>query len=129
MNLIRKIRKEHRLTQGDFGHLFGVTGSHISKIEKGQSYPHDELLDQIAEYFSISQDELKKSIYTRTAIDEQTTLSYKLRYEVSCTERKRLQEELRQLREQNDALEERLKTFREAQPGINLVPKDIIKES
>lgn len=113
MNLIRKIRKEHRLTQGDFGHLFGVTGSHISKIEKGQSYPHDELLEQISLYFNISSEELKKSIYTHKIINEGTSMSYKLRYEVSCNERKQLQEELQRLQEQNEILQQKIINLRE----------------
>lgn len=35
--LIKEVRKEKKLTQGDLGDLIGVTKSHISKLENGTS--------------------------------------------------------------------------------------------
>ena len=45
---IKKYRKEHRLTQEEFGDLFGVSPQAVSKWEKGVCYPDITLLPDIA---------------------------------------------------------------------------------
>ncbi|MBQ7846935.1 MAG: helix-turn-helix transcriptional regulator [Clostridia bacterium] len=46
---IKIYRKNHHLTQEEFGTLFGVSPQAISKWEKGDCYPDITLLPDIAE--------------------------------------------------------------------------------
>ena len=55
---ILKYRKEHNLSQGEFGKLLGVSAFAVSKWERGYAYPDLPLLVPIAELFSVSIDEL-----------------------------------------------------------------------
>ena len=58
-NQILSIRKEHRLTQEEFGRLFYVTRQTVSNWEKGRSYPDLQVLVDMSDRFQISLDTLK----------------------------------------------------------------------
>lgn len=53
---IKQLRKEHDLTQEQFGNLFGVVKSTVSMYESNKSIPDDEMKKKIAEYFNVSLD-------------------------------------------------------------------------
>ena len=55
---IRRKRAERNLTQEEVATHLGVSFQTVSKWERGESYPDIELLPAIANYFSISIDEL-----------------------------------------------------------------------
>ena len=56
--LILKYRKEHRLTQGEFGELLGVSAFAVSKWERELCYPDIFLLADISNLLGISTDAL-----------------------------------------------------------------------
>jgi transcriptional regulator with XRE-family HTH domain len=56
--LILKYRKEHRLTQGEFGELLGVSAFAVSKWERELCYPDIFLLADISNLLGISTDVL-----------------------------------------------------------------------
>ncbi|MBQ4121383.1 MAG: helix-turn-helix transcriptional regulator [Clostridia bacterium] len=55
---ILKYRKEHRLTQGEFGELLGVSAFAVSKWEREFCYPDIFLLPSISELIGVSIDEM-----------------------------------------------------------------------
>ena len=55
---ILKYRKEHRLTQGEFGELLGVSSQAVSKWEREICYPDIFLLPVISDLLGISIDEM-----------------------------------------------------------------------
>ena len=59
-NQIAAIRKEHRLTQEEFGGLFHVTRQAVSNWENQKSYPDLQILVEISDRFEISLDILLK---------------------------------------------------------------------
>ena len=56
--LILKYRKEHHLTQGEFGELLGVSAFAVSKWERELCYPDIFLLADISNLLGISTDVL-----------------------------------------------------------------------
>ena len=61
---ILKYRKEHRLTQGEFGELLGVSTQAISKWERKLCYPDIFLLPDISKLIDVSVDELLGKVTT-----------------------------------------------------------------
>ena len=59
-NQILNIRKEHQLTQEEFGKLFHVTRQTVSNWENGKSYPELQILVSISDQFDVSLDTLLK---------------------------------------------------------------------
>ena len=57
---ILKYRKEHRLTQGEFGELLGVSTQAVSKWERELCYPDIFLLPDISNLIGVSIDEMMK---------------------------------------------------------------------
>lgn len=55
---LRFLRTRHGLTVRELGHAVGVSDSHISRMEKGQSLPTITLAFKIAQYFNVSLDDL-----------------------------------------------------------------------
>lgn len=55
---IKTLRKKHKLTQDEFGDLFGVTRSSVSKWELDKSEPTFYTVQKIAEFFNVSVEEL-----------------------------------------------------------------------
>ena len=51
-------RKEHGLSQGEFGALLGVSGVAVSKWEREVCYPDIFLLARLSEILDISIDEM-----------------------------------------------------------------------
>lgn len=59
-NQILSIRKEHQLTQAEFGKLIHVTRQTVSNWENGKSYPEQQILVSISDQFDVSLDTLLK---------------------------------------------------------------------
>ena len=57
---ILNYRKEHRLTQGEFGELLGVSPQAVSKWEREICYPDIFLIPAISDLIGISIDEMMK---------------------------------------------------------------------
>ena len=57
-NEIQRIRKEHCLTQEEFGGIFHVTRQAVSHWENGKTYPDLQTLVEISSRFGISLDAL-----------------------------------------------------------------------
>lgn len=55
---IKKIRKEHHMTQAEFASKYGVTYQAVSNWEHGKNLPDIALLKQISSDFNVSIDEL-----------------------------------------------------------------------
>ncbi len=55
---ILKYRKEHGLTQGEFGELFGVSAFAVSKWERELCYPDLFLLPDLSDLIGVSIDEM-----------------------------------------------------------------------
>ena len=55
---ILNYRREHRLTQGEFGELLGVSTQAVSKWEREICYPDIFLLPDISELIGISIDDM-----------------------------------------------------------------------
>ena len=55
---IKAYRRQHALTQAEFGQLLGVSAQAISKWENGSAIPESDKLIALATYFSVSLDEL-----------------------------------------------------------------------
>ncbi|MCT4662937.1 MAG: helix-turn-helix domain-containing protein [Tissierellales bacterium] len=55
---IKLLRKEKKLTQSEFGKIFGIAKSTVSMYENGNSSPDDELKIKIADHFNVSVDYL-----------------------------------------------------------------------
>lgn len=56
--IIKKLRLENDITQDMLANAIGITPQAISRWESEVAYPDIELLPQIADYFSVSIDEL-----------------------------------------------------------------------
>lgn len=55
---IKTLREAHKLTQSEFGELFGIVKSTVSSYEHGNSTPDDSIKVAICNYFDISMDYL-----------------------------------------------------------------------
>lgn len=51
---IKRVRKEHKLTQEQFGKTVGYSKVHIHYIEAGKVTPSNELLKHVADAFNVS---------------------------------------------------------------------------
>ena len=56
--ILKKLRKENNLTQDALASAVGVTPQAISRWESESGYPDIELLPALADFFSVSTDEL-----------------------------------------------------------------------
>lgn len=55
---IRRLRKEHNLTQETLADFLGVSFQTVSKWERGENYPDIAMLPEIASFFKVSVDSL-----------------------------------------------------------------------
>lgn len=62
-NLIKKIRKDNKLTQQDFAKKYGVTYQAVSKWENGKNIPDIALLKEICNDYNIDINELLDNNY------------------------------------------------------------------
>ena len=65
-NNLRNLRKKHNLTQTEFGKIFNIDRSTVSKWERDDYKPNVETLTEIAKFFKVTVDELtgvKKNSY------------------------------------------------------------------
>ena len=55
---LKKLRRKHKITQGELASILAVTPQAISRWEKGTAYPQVDHFVRIAQYFSVSIGEL-----------------------------------------------------------------------
>ena len=53
MNMIKKLRKDMRLSQSDFASILGVKQNTVSNWENNKSFPDLETIEQISEKLGI----------------------------------------------------------------------------
>lgn len=85
-NQISKIRKEHQLTQEQFGSLFHVTRQKVSNWENEKSYPDLQMLIDISNQFEISLDTLIKEDSKMVKIIDKERVLGKIKKEKSIIE-------------------------------------------
>lgn len=71
---IKKVRKDNRLTQVEFGEKIGVKGNTVTNYETGLRTPTDAVLLSICREFSVDQEWLKNGVgepYVKKSKDEQ----------------------------------------------------------
>ena len=66
---ILNYRKQHRLTQSEFGELLGVSTQAVSKWEREICYPDIFLLPSISDLIGISIDEMMKQEHIREKVN------------------------------------------------------------
>ncbi len=54
---IKDYRKSHKLTQGEFGELLGISPQAVSKWERLECYPDITFLPELAKMFGCSVDD------------------------------------------------------------------------
>ena len=64
-NLIKRIRKENKLTQKQLADKYNVTYQAVSKWENGLNLPDAALLKQMSKDFNISMDDIFEGKYTK----------------------------------------------------------------
>ena len=69
--IIKKIRKEHHLTQKDLADKYNVTYQAVSKWENGLNMPDISLIKEIAKDFNLSLDDLLNSKCKKTSKDNE----------------------------------------------------------
>jgi transcriptional regulator with XRE-family HTH domain len=67
---LRRLRKEHDITQGQLAEVIGVVPSAVGKYERiPQSYPSVEALIKIADYFNVSTDYLLRGVQIAPSVE------------------------------------------------------------
>ncbi len=56
--ILKQLRKNHNLTQEEFGSCVGLSKAVVSKYENGLGYPNFDTLIRIAAYFGVTTDYL-----------------------------------------------------------------------
>ena len=55
---LRKLRKEHNLTQEKLAEALNITPKHLGELEAGRSFTSAAMLDEIVNYFGVGYNEL-----------------------------------------------------------------------
>ena len=83
---ISNIRKEHRLTQEEFGRLFHVTRQTVSNWENRKSFPDLQILVEISNQFNVSLDTLLKGDSKMIKEIDKERVMGMIKYEQSITD-------------------------------------------
>ncbi len=64
-----ELRKEKKLSQSQLGEILSITQRSLSRLENGETFPDEQTLNAIADYFDVSVDYLLnrttiRNIYT-----------------------------------------------------------------
>lgn len=74
---LKKLRKEHNLTQEDIANMFNVTKNAVYSWEVGKSQPSIEIIKQLAQYFGVTIDYLLN--FTQDDVDNMERLKQALK--------------------------------------------------
>jgi len=96
MNIIKRLRVEADLSQGEFGALFDASASHISRIESGLKIPAYVMLQKIGQYFGISVSDLDAAL--KSPDENIAQQDYKTLYEQCVLELRQLKLEITELK-------------------------------
>lgn len=82
---IQELRKSMKLTQSEFGKMFGVTHAHISSIERGKEHPSEMFMLFIVEKLGIDETWLRTGegmMYSISNFDTRTDLGNMTKFEL-----------------------------------------------
>ena len=77
-NIIRDLRKEHKLSQSELANLVHVSQATVTAWETGRSDPSSSALNTLANYFNVTSDYLlgRKTKSTADLADDNTIFTY-----------------------------------------------------
>lgn len=78
MNHIKELRIRNKLSQSEFGMLFGVSDKAVSTWENGIKMPRYKTLQKIANHFSIPMEWLLEDYYQEALIDKYNSVDPEL---------------------------------------------------
>lgn len=83
---IKKIRKDHKLTQTEFAEIFGLSHSHISNIENNRENPSETLILFICSRFNISYEWLRYGEGESDSVSGYSRAGRINNYNIACRE-------------------------------------------
>lgn len=64
-----ELRKEKKLSQSQLGEILSITQRSLSRLENGETFPDEQTLNAIADYFDVSVDYLLSRTTIRNIYD------------------------------------------------------------
>ena len=64
-----ELRKEKRISQSQLGEILSITQRSLSRSENGETFPDEQTLNAIADYFNVSVDYLLNRTNIRNIYD------------------------------------------------------------
>lgn len=64
-----ELRKEKRISQSQLGEILSITQRSLSRLENGETFPDEQTLNAIADYFNVSVDYLLNRTNIRNIYD------------------------------------------------------------
>lgn len=95
MNHIKELRIRNKLSQSEFGMLFGISDKAVSTWENGIKMPRYKTLQKIANHFSVPMEWLLEDYNKETLIDKYNSVDPKLLEKLSKKDTEFLNEYLK----------------------------------
>lgn len=64
-----ELRKEKKISQSQLGEILSITQRSLSRLENGETFPDEQTLNAIADYFNVSVDYLLNRTTIRNIYD------------------------------------------------------------
>lgn len=64
-----ELRKEKKISQSQLGEILSITQRSLSRLENGETFPDEQTLNAIADYFNVSVDYLLNRTNIRNIYD------------------------------------------------------------
>ncbi len=65
LTMLKKLRKEHNLTQREVADALHISQTSVSKYERGESEPDIDMLIKMSDYFNVTIDEFVRGNKTK----------------------------------------------------------------